>query len=82
MASRTVTRKDVTGTITEHARSKQGAPCKPDELKEMYPVTIYMTKSDYEKYTEAQKNSSMKKSAFGRLIIFFGLEDYLNQTIG
>jgi len=74
------TRKTISGEQQYRRVTKQGAPRKPDELKEKYTVIIHMTKSEYDNFMRAK--SDMKASAFGRLILFFGLESYLNQIDG
>lgn len=80
MANNTYTRTTITGASQHTRKGTQGAPHKSDELKEDHTVVIHMTKADYQKFVGAM--GSMKKSAFGRLIIFAGLESYLNQTNG
>ena len=80
MAYNVYKRVTVDGKTTRYNRKgTQGAPTKPEEIKNTYTVIIHMTKRDYKRFMEAK--GYMKSSAFGRLILFLGLDSYLNQTI-
>jgi len=81
MASNVYTRKTADGKTAAYTRKgTQGAPIKSDEIKNVYTITIHMTEQEYMRFMEAK--SYMKKSAFGRIILFLGLDSYLNQIIG
>lgn len=80
MSNNTYTRTTITGATQHTRKGTQGAPIKADELKEDCTVVIHMTESDYQRFIKAKGN--MTNSAFGRLIVFAGLESYLSQTIG
>jgi len=71
---------DGTTKTMRHA-TKQGSRFKPDEAKNSYTIVVHMTKADYEKFVSAQRQSSMKMSAFGRIVFFLGINSYLNQII-
>jgi hypothetical protein len=80
MAANIFRRDTVTGAEWHTRKGSQGAPTKPDEIKNTYTVIIHMTEQEYNKFMEAK--GYLKASAFGRIILFLGLESYLNQTIG
>lgn len=83
MATNTFTRTTVDGKKTMYTRKgTQGAPTKPNEIKNLYTVVIHMTETEYKRFIEAKQTTYMKSSAFGRIVLFLGLESYLNQTIG
>ena len=83
MASNTYQRTTVDGKITLYTRKgTQGAPIKPDNVKNLYTVVVHMTEQEYNRFIEAKEKAQMKSSAFGRIVLFLGINNYLNQTIG
>lgn len=82
MASKTYIQHFADGTSKLLRRKKQGAPNKPDEMKNECTVIIHMTKAEYQQFVDAQEKSYLKKSAFGRLVLQIGICNYLNQING
>jgi hypothetical protein len=62
------------GNIRYRRAVKQGAPKKPNELKRNRRVMIYTTKQAEQRFIEMQNRCNMSKSAFGDMVLFYGLE--------
>jgi len=74
MASKTVTRKFADNTTCEFVRPKQGRRQSPQELKRDFLIQVLTTQGQGGEFENMRRKFSMSKSAFGNLVVSYGLQ--------
>ncbi len=75
MASSTFIRHTIHGSNLVRRAKRQGAPKKPDEMKNDATIIVHTRKASKARFLEAKRKfDGMSQSAFGDLVIFYGLE--------